>query len=204
MAKIAGDITLLAQTEVGEVAEAAAPGKGGSSAMPQKRNPVDAVGALAAARLALGVVPVVLAAMAQEHERAVGGWQAEWAAIPELFRYTAGAVARVRGAVGGLTVDAGRMRANLERDGGLLMSESLAMALAAHVGRPQAQRIVQTVGRQALAEGLTLAQAAHADARVGATLSPEDIDRALDPAGYLGSADIFIDRALDSYRALQD
>ena len=202
MAKIAGDITLLAQTEVGEVAEAAAPGKGGSSAMPQKRNPVDTVGALAAARLALGVVPVVLAAMAQEHERAVGGWQAEWAAIPELFRYTAGAVARVRGAVDGLTVDAGRMRANLARDGGLLMSESLAMALAAHVGRPEAQRIVQTVGRQALAEGLTLAQAAHADARVGAALAPEDIDRALDPAGYLGSADVFIDRALDPYRAL--
>jgi 3-carboxy-cis,cis-muconate cycloisomerase len=204
MAKIAGDITLLAQTEVGEAAEAAAPGKGGSSALPQKRNPVDAVAALAATRLALGVVPVVLAAMAQEHERAVGGWQAEWVAIPELFRYTAGAVARVRGAVGGLTVDAGRMRANLERDGGLLMSESLAMALAAHVGRPEAQRIVQTVGRRALAEGLTLGQAAHADARVGAALSPEDIDRALDPAGYLGCADVFIDRALETYRALQN
>jgi 3-carboxy-cis,cis-muconate cycloisomerase len=204
MAKIAGDITLLAQTEVGEAAEAAAPGKGGSSAMPQKRNPVDAVGALAATRLALGVVPVVLAAMAQEHERAVGGWQAEWAAIPELFRYTAGAVARVRGAVGGLTVDAGRMRENLAREGGQLMSESLAMALAAHIGRPRAQHIVQDVGRRALAEGLTLAQAAYADARVGAALAPEDIDRALDPAGYLGSADVFIDRALDTYRALQN
>src|SRR5919202_6963231 len=204
MAKIARDITLLAQTEVGEASEAAAPGKGGSSAMPQKRNPVDAVAALAAARLALGVVPVVLAAMAQEHERAVGGWQAEWAAIPELFRYTAGAVARVRGAVGGLTVDVGRMRENLAREGGLLMSESLSMALAAHVGLPQAQRIVQDVGRRALAEGLTLAQAAQADARVGATLSSEDIDRALDPAGYLGSADVFIDRTLDTYRALQN
>src|SRR5919199_1865683 len=204
MAKIAGDITLLAQTEVGEAAEAAAPGKGGSSAMPQKRNPVDAVAALAAARLALGVVPVILAAMAQEHERAAGGWQAEWAALPDLFRYTASAIARVRSAVGGLTVDAGRMRANFECDGGLLMSESLAMALAAHVGRPEAQRIVQDVGRRALAEGLTLAQAAHADARVGAALSPEDIDRALDPAGYLGSADVFIDRALDSYRALHN
>jgi 3-carboxy-cis,cis-muconate cycloisomerase len=84
------------------------------------------------------------------------------------------------------------------------MSESLAMALAAHVGRPQAQRIVQDVGRRALAEGLTLSRAAHADARVGAALSPEDIDRALDPAGYLGSTDIFIDRALETYRALQD
>jgi 3-carboxy-cis,cis-muconate cycloisomerase len=78
------------------------------------------------------------------------------------------------------------------------------MALAAHVGRPEAQRIVQEVGRRALAEGLTLGQAAHADARVGAALLPQDIDRALDPAGYLGSADVLIDRALGSYRALQN
>ena len=78
------------------------------------------------------------------------------------------------------------------------------MALAAHVGRPEAQRIVQTVGRRALAEGLTLAQAAHADARVGTILAPQDVDRALDPAAYLGSADVFIDRALDTYHALQN
>src|SRR5581483_6136625 len=96
LAKIAGDLVLLAQTEVGEVTEASAPGKGGSSAMPQKRNPVDATGAIAAARLAIGVVPVILSAMTQEHERAAGGWQAEWAAIPDLFRFTAHAVERVR------------------------------------------------------------------------------------------------------------
>jgi 3-carboxy-cis,cis-muconate cycloisomerase len=90
MAKLAGDVVLLAQTEVGEVAEAPAEGKGGSSALPQKRNPVDAVAARAAARLALGVVPVLLGAMAQEHERAAGAWQAEWAALPDLFGYTSG------------------------------------------------------------------------------------------------------------------
>src|SRR5579885_1906814 len=88
MAKIAGDVALLAQTEVGEATEASAPGKGSSSAMPQKRNPVDATSAMAAARLAVGVVPVILSAMVQEHERAVGGWQAEWAAIPDLFCFT--------------------------------------------------------------------------------------------------------------------
>src|SRR6266699_1823860 len=86
MAKIAGDVVLLAQTEVGEASEGAAPGKGGSSAMPQKHNPVDATFAIASARLAIGVVPVILSAMAQEHERAVGGWQAEWEAVPALFR----------------------------------------------------------------------------------------------------------------------
>ncbi len=83
MAKMAGDLILLAQTEVGEVSEGAVPGKGGSSAMPQKHNPVDATAAITSARLAIGVVPVLLSAMAQEHERAVGGWQAEWEAIPD-------------------------------------------------------------------------------------------------------------------------
>jgi len=101
MAKVAQDVVLLAQTEVGEAAEARAPGKGGSSAMPQKRNPVDATLALAAARLAVGQVPVILAAMTQEHERAVGGWQAEWAAIPDLFRFAGGAAARRRGGARG-------------------------------------------------------------------------------------------------------
>src|SRR6266581_2148259 len=143
MAKIAGDVVLLTQTEVGEAAEGAAPGKGGSSAMPQKHNPVDATGAIASARLAVGVVPVILSAMAQEHERAVGGWQAEWAAIPDLFRFTAGAVERVRGALAGLQIDAARMRANLDLTGGLIMAESLTMALAPYVGRSEAHRIVQ-------------------------------------------------------------
>ena len=140
MAKIADDVVLLAQTEVGEVSEGTAPGKGGSSAMPQKHNPVDATAALASARLAVGGVPVILSAMAQEHERAIGGWQAEWAAIPDLFRFTAGAVERVRGAVAGLQVDTARMKANLDLTGGLIMAESLTMALAPHIGRPEAQR----------------------------------------------------------------
>src|SRR5437868_14051579 len=129
MAKIADDVALLSQSEVDEASEGAAPGKGGSSAMPQKHNPVDATGAIASARLAVGVVPVILYAMAQEHERAVGGWQAEWAAIPDLFRFTASAVERVRGAVDGLQVDPARMRATLELTGGLIMDGSLAIAL---------------------------------------------------------------------------
>ena len=203
MAKIAGDIILLAQTEVAEASEASAPGKGGSSAMPHKRNPVDAVAAQAAARLAIAAVPVVLAGLAQEHERAAGGWQAEWVAVPDLFRATAGAVARTRGAVRGLQVDPDRMRANLDLGGGLSMAESLTMALAAHVGRTEAQRIVRETCGRALAAGSTLRQAALDDPQVRAALSPDAIDRALDPAGYLGSADALIERALESYREIQ-
>jgi len=203
MAKIAGDIVLLAQTEVGEASEGAAPGKGGSSAMPQKHNPVDATGAIASARLAVGVVPVILSAMVQEHERAVGGWQAEWAAIPDLFRFTAGAVERVRGAVGGLQVDPARMKTNLDLTGGLIMAESLAMVLAPRLGRPEAQRIVQATCDHAIKSGVNLRQAAMAEAQVRAILSPEEIDQALDPSGYLGSTDVFIDRALASYHEVQ-
>ena len=199
MAKIAGDVALLAQTEVGEVSEGAAPGKGGSSAMPQKRNPVDAISAIASARLAIGVVPVILSAMQQEHERAVGGWQAEWAAIPNLFCYTASAVEHVRGAVSGLEVDEARMKANLDASGGLIMSESLTMTLAHKVGRPEAFRIVQSIGKQTSGSGKTLRQTALEDGEVRAVLSPEEIDAALDPARYPGSADVFIDRALAAY-----
>ena len=203
MAKIAGDVALLAQTEVGEASEGAAPGKGSSSAMPQKHNPVDATRAIASARLAVGVVPVILSAMAQEHERAVGGWQAEWAAIPDLFRFAAGAVEGARGAVTALQVDPQRMRANLDLTGGLIMAESLTMALAAHMGRPEAYRIVQAVCNQVAGSAKNLRQAAMEDAQVRAALSSEEIDNALDPARYLGSSDTFIDRALAAYREAQ-
>jgi 3-carboxy-cis,cis-muconate cycloisomerase len=197
LAKVAQDTVLLAQSEVGEASEAAAPGKGGSSAMPQKRNPVDAVLAQAAARLALGQAQVVLGALAQEHERAAGGWQAEWQALPDLARYAGGAAARVADAVAGLQVDPGRMRANLELGGGLIMAEALTVALAPHLGRLEAQRLV---GRLCAA-GQPLPEAARADPQVAAVLAPEALAAALDPAAYLGSSAALIDRALDAYSA---
>jgi 3-carboxy-cis,cis-muconate cycloisomerase len=203
MAKIASDLVLLAQTEVGEVSEGAAPGKGGSSAMPQKHNPVDAIYALASARLTMGGVPVILSAMAQEHERAVGGWQAEWAAIPNLFRFTADTVERVRSAVVDLQINPTRMRANLDLTGGLSMAESLTMALAPHIGKPEAQRLVQAICEQAIKSGQHLREVALTNEQVCTILSLEEIDRALDPTEYLGSTDAFIDRALEAYRAIQ-
>ena len=129
MSKIAGDVVLLAQTEVGELSEGARPGKGGSSAMPQKRNPVDAMAALAASRLAIAIVPTLMSGLEQEHERAVGAWQAEWVAVPHVFRHTAGAVAHVRQALEGLEVHEDRMRRNLDLAGGTLMAEALSVAL---------------------------------------------------------------------------
>ncbi len=203
MAKIADDVVLLAQTEIGEASEGSAPGKGGSSAMPQKRNPVDAVAARAAARLAIGMVPVILSVMEQEHERAAGGWQTEWAALPALFRYTAGAVERVRDALADLQIDTERMQANLALTGGLALAESLTMTLAAHIGRPEAYRVVQQLSKRVVATHGELRQVALEDTQVSAVLKPEEIERALDPAAYLGSTSIFIDRALASYRELR-
>jgi 3-carboxy-cis,cis-muconate cycloisomerase len=202
MAKLARDLVLLAQTELGEATEGAGAGKGGSSAMPQKRNPVDATLALAAARLAVGVVPVILAGMEQEHERAVGGWQAEWAALPELFRYTAKAVAGVRHALAGLEVDPQRMQANLNLTHGLVMAEALTMALAPKIGRPEAFKLVETLSKQVGASGQELREVAKQNEQVRAALSPEELEQALDPAQYLGSAMAFIDRALTAYQKL--
>ena len=199
MAKIAEDLVLLAQTEVGEASESATPGKGGSSTMPQKHNPVDATSALASARLAIGIVPIILSAMTQEHERSVGGWQAEWSAVPSLFRYTASAVDHVQTALRDLQIDASRMAANLNLTRGLIMAESLTMALAPHLGRPEAQHLVQALCERAAKSDLTLGQVVLAEPQVRAILSTEEVDHALDPSSYLGSTNTFIDRALAEY-----
>ncbi len=203
MAKIAADLALLAQTEIGEVSEAAGAGKGGSSAMPQKQNPIDATLAVASARLAIGLVPIVMAGMVQEHERAAGNWQAEWAAIPDLFCYTAAAVDRVFLATRGLVVHPERMRANVDLTGGLIMSESLTVAVAARLGRPAAFRLVQAAGRQVTLTGISLRDAAMQSSAIRAALTAEALDQALDPARYLGSTDMFITNALEGFEAVR-
>jgi 3-carboxy-cis,cis-muconate cycloisomerase len=202
MGKIAQDVLLLSQTEIGEVAEGAAPGKGGSSTLPHKRNPVDTVAAVAAARLAQSLVPVILSSMIQEHERAVGGWQSEWAALPELFRYTAGAVDRVRLAVANLEVDAGRMRQNLGVTRGLLMAESLSMVLATKIGKQQAHHAVQAACMRAVRQGEDLETVARQDEAISGALSGAEIGAALDPSAYLGSTGLFVDRALAAFRGV--
>ncbi len=198
--KIAMDVVLLAQTEIAEVSEGFAEGKGVSSAMPQKRNPVDAIEALAASRLAIGVVPVVLAAMSQEHERGAGGWQTESRAIQDIFIHTSRAAQHVRAALSALEVNPSRMRANIERSKGTLMAESLAVALGRAMPRPDAQRLAGELSASAVRNGTSLAEVAHADARVRAVLAADALDKALDPMTYLGTSDATIDHALQSWR----
>jgi 3-carboxy-cis,cis-muconate cycloisomerase len=199
MAKIASDLVLLAQTEVGEVSTTSG---GRSSTMPHKRNPVEATNASAAARLAGAAAAALIGGMAHEHERAAGALQAEWQAVPDLFRYTAGAVRWVAGALSHLQVYPERMRANLEQAGGVILAEALTMALAETLGRAEAYRIVDDVVAQAAGSGGFRAAAA-ADERVRAALPGDRLDRVLDPQASRGSSDAFIDRALDDYRLLR-
>lgn len=204
MGKIASDISLLTQTEVGEVTETSTGAAGRSSTMPHKRNPVEATAAMACARLALGVVPTVLSAAVQEHERAVGGWQAEWQAVPDLFRFTAGAVEWVHRALGHLQVDAERMRANLDLTRGLIMAEALTMALAPSLGRPEAYRIAQRLSDRAAQTGAHLKDLAASDQQVQSALGREVIAKVFDASTYLGSTDALIDRALAGFRTVRE
>ena len=202
LAKLATDIILLAQTEVGEVAEPYVAGRGASSTMPQKRNPIASEYILAAARAVQALVPVMLGAMAQDHERATGPWQAEMLALPQGFVLTHGALQHARAIAEGMVVDAGRMRRNLDLTGGLIVAEAVMMGLAPQLGRGEAHHVVKHACDVALAEGIPLAEALARDPAVAARLDRAAIERLIDPARYLGSADAFIDRVLGAARAL--
>ena len=143
---------------------------------------------------------MVLSAMAQSHERGAGDWQAEWSVFSALFRYTACSVEALRTSLQGLRVDPARMAENLERTRGQIMAEALTMALAAHIGRPAAQKVVAEICRQAETAGKTVKEIAQSDPRIADRLRPEGLDRALDPAAYLGSTDALIERSLGAFR----
>ncbi|GAA3092584.1 3-carboxy-cis,cis-muconate cycloisomerase [Streptosporangium carneum] len=192
--KISTDVKLLSQPEVAEAAEPSAPGRGGSSAMPHKRNPVGAMSALACVQRVPGLVASVLGGMAHEHERATGLWQAEWETLSDLLRLTGSAASWLREALEGLTVDTARMRANLDTTRGLLMAEHVVVRLG---GTPQARALVDAACARAADDGSTLRDALLADPRV--ELTPGEVDAALDPASYLGSAGAFVDRALRAH-----
>jgi 3-carboxy-cis,cis-muconate cycloisomerase len=200
--KIALDVKLMAQTEVGELSESSAGGRGGSSTLPHKRNPVGSTLAIACAYGVRGAASVLLAVQAQEHERAGGAWQAEWEALSRALALTGGAAAALREALDGLEVHPDRMRANLELTGGLLLAEAVSTTLAERVGRAQAKAAVAEASRRAWDSGRPLRDELIDDERI--ELSAEEIDRALDPAGYLGSADALVDRALEAHRRRGD
>jgi 3-carboxy-cis,cis-muconate cycloisomerase len=197
--KVGVDVVLLAQTEVGEVSEGG--GGGGSSTLPQKRNPVAAVTAVAAARRTPGLVSTMFAAMPGEEERAAGAWQAEAETLSELLRLTGEGVAAIRRCLEGLEVHPDRMRENLDLTDGLVMSESLASALGAELGRSRAQELVGEAARRAGDEDTPLAAAAAATPEILEALGKDGIAAALDPAAYLGSTETIIDRALAAHRA---
>jgi 3-carboxy-cis,cis-muconate cycloisomerase len=197
LAKIALDVLLLAQTEVGEVAERA---DGDSSTLPHKRNPVGATLATACARQVHALAGILSGGLAQEHERATGAWHAEWRALRDALALTGGAAGWMRETLEGLEVDVARMRRNLEETKGLIMAERVMLLLAARLGRDEAHALVREACGRAEEGGRPLRDELVADERLSGHLSPSEVDMALDPAGYLGSAGAFVDRALELYR----
>lgn len=192
LGKVARDVELLAQNEVAEVATGSG---GGSSAMPHKRNPVQAVAVVACALRTPGPVATLHAAMLHEHERAAGAWHAEWEPFSELLRVVGAATAWAAEMLEGLQVDAARMRANLDAAGDLVMAESIVAALSGRVGDPRA--LVDDAVERAVAEGTTLREALLATP--GFPMLADELDQELDPAAYLGVTQVFIKRALAEY-----
>jgi len=194
--KIARDLGLLAQTEVGEARPAERQGQGGSSTMPQKHNPVAAAVALAAATRAPGLVATLLAAMPQEHERGLGGWQAEWPVLPELVLVAAGGARAVADALTDLVVDVERMRLHVDESRGVGCAELVALALTPSVGRREAHARVEAGCRRALAEKRALAEVLAEDPVVARHLAPEELRRCTAPENALGSATALVRRIL--------
>ena len=202
LAKLATDVILLAQTEVSEVAEPYVAGRGSSSTMPQKRNPIASEYILAAARTVHALMPVMFGAMAADHERATGPWQAELLALPQCFVLTHGALQHAGAIAEGMVIDADRMRRNLDLTGGLIVAEAVMMGLAPHIGRGEAHHVVKHACDAALAETISLADALAREPAVAERLDRAAIERLTDPAHYLGSSDGFVDRVLAAARAL--
>jgi 3-carboxy-cis,cis-muconate cycloisomerase len=164
--------------------------------MPQKRNPVGAAIALAAAVRIPGLVSTMLSAAVQEHERGLGNWPAEWETLPEIAMLAAGALDAMAGAVQGLDVDAARMRVNLDLTGGQLMAEAVQMSLAPALGRDVAHQLVARACKQALEQHRHLREVLDEDPQVGKVLDRTALHALFEPAAYLGATDIFIDRVL--------
>lgn len=190
--KIGRDVSLLMQTEVAEIVDKA--DGGGSSTMPHKRNPIAAAKAIAAATMAPNLVATILAGAVQEHERAIGGWQAEWLTFPALALITSGAIEAVAEIANELEIDSERMRAGVETSRGLIMAEAVTFALAGKIGRRTARELVEELCRKATSEKLHLKEVLAADQRVSAQLSPGDLVRLFEPMSYQGTAQVFIER----------
>jgi 3-carboxy-cis,cis-muconate cycloisomerase len=196
LAKIATDVMLLMQTEVGEAFEPFEEGRGSSSTMPQKRNPISCELIIAAAKIVRQHAGLMLDAVPADQERATGPWHLEWLALPEAFLASSAALAHSRSMLDGLVVEPERMRRNLELSGGLIVAEAVMMALAERTGRQEAHHIVGSAARAALAKGTPLISELARDARVTQHLDAERLRQLTDPGNYLGSAPAMVDRML--------
>ena len=197
LGKIANDVMLLMQTEVGEAFEPFMPGRGSSSTMPQKRNPISAELMAAAARSVRQDVGLMLDSLAgADHERATGPWHLEWIALPRAFIATGGALAQAKLLAGGLIVDAVRMRKNLDMTGGLIVAEAVMMAVAEKIGRGPAHDCVYGACRRALDHGTMLIDELVKEPNVTEAIDLVTLARLVDPAHYLGTANGMIDRVL--------
>ena len=219
LSKVARDVTLLAQTEVAEVTEgmqeasgaegdraegASAPRRGGSSAMPNKSNPVAAVAILGCAKQVPGLLATLVASAEQEHQRAAGAWHAEWQPFADILRLAGSAAAWGSDLLGNLHVDGAKMAANLAAAGGLPMAERVTALLRTAIGAPQAHDLVATAAAKSTSSGLPLRDvllaAPELEERLKqAGITPDQIEAALDPAGSLGSSDQFITAALEAH-----
>lgn len=198
--KIARDVSLMMQTDVGEAFEPAGVGRGGSSTMPHKRNPVAAASALAAATMAPNLAATIFASQVQEHERSAGPWHAEWPTLPTLMLVTSGALNAIVDIAEGLEVDSERMRANLDTTQGLIMAEAVTMALADKIGKSDAHHLIEEASRQAVASKRHLRDVLADDARVTAHLDAVRLTKLFDPLAYQGASQALIDRLLASLK----
>jgi len=196
LGKIAKDISLHSQTEVAEVFEPAERGRGGSSTMPQKRNPVTSAVVLSAAVRVPGLVSTMLTAMVQEHDRGLGGWHAEWETLPEIVSLSASASHQMAELIPKLEIDAERMRENLEATRGLIFAEAVTMALVEKIGKAAAHEIVGEACAKARNEKRELRDVIVGERRVMEHLSAGEVDRLFDARKYLGMAEIFVDRVV--------
>src|SRR4051795_2173092 len=197
LGKIALDIMLMASTEFAELYEPFVKGRGASSTMPQKRNPISSELMLAAAKGVRQHAGLMCDAMVQDLERATGPWHAEWMAIPESFVLAAGALHQAKFALHGLVVDEKQMAKNLGISRGLIVAEAVMMGLAPQIGRQEAHDVVYDACRLANEKGLTLADALSADPRVTARIDRADIEALTSPKNYLGLAPAMVDRVLN-------
>ncbi|HVX77364.1 MAG TPA: 3-carboxy-cis,cis-muconate cycloisomerase [Bradyrhizobium sp.] len=196
--KIARDVSLMMQTDVAEAFEPSGEGRGGSSTMPHKRNPVAAASALAAATMAPNLAATMFAAQVQDHERSAGPWHAEWPTLPALMLVTSGALAAIVDIAEGLEIDAARMRTNLAATHGLIMAEAVTFALAEQIGKSDAHHLVEAASKKAVAAKRDLRDVLAEDAKVTAHLDRNRLAELFEPMNYQGVSQALIDRLLAS------